>query len=673
VDPVIVAGAGPVGLALALALARRDVPVILLDSHTGHEGPAGPSGPGGHSSAAVRPVGGGTAPVGGPGAPGEGAVAGSGLPGSDSGAPGSGSGAASGSGATGGPDASSGPAGSGGPGGGPGGSGGPGGPGEFGDLWLRHTRTVVLSAATAAFLERLGYTGVRRDGASWAAWRTLRRRGEVLRVEFGPDGEEPPLHIAQHLLEKGLRDALLSCGCARVVTGCRVDAFEQDRQGVSVHTRGSQETWWRGGFLVGCDGARSTVRKLLNVRFPGRTAVDRHAVAVLRAELPEPDVALLHRDPPGGPAGQEVTARPLPDGLWRLDWLLPPSSPGPLTSDALVDRVRSSLAAWCGEVVPYELVGATDRPVHQRLARRWRVGRVFLAGDSAHLVGTLGAQSVEEGLRDAENLSWKLSLAWHSGASRLLLDSYEAERRGAVGARLRAADQALPLLRASGAWHAVRQTLMSGSGRGQAELLTDSHLGRGAAAAFGVYGRSPLSLPAPRSGSGRSGPSPLVAGCDTPVGGRVSDVPVTALDGTVGRLRDRLGRGLVVMLIAPGTGVWESRHWLTAGLMPRLASAVAALPTRAELLVAETYPGATAHTVLLIRPDGHLVTAMVGCRPAELYSYADLARGGPPVPGVEDEDATPAPDDAPPPGDGGRSHGSPPGGAGGHRISGGTR
>jgi 3-(3-hydroxy-phenyl)propionate hydroxylase len=154
----------------------------------------------------------------------------------------------------------------------------------------------------------------------------------------------------------------------------------------------------------------------------------------------------------------------------------------------------------------------------------------------------------------------------------------------------------------------------------------------------------------------------------------VDDVPVTALDGTVGRLRDRLGRGLVVALIAPGTGVWESRHWLTAGLMPRLASAVAALPTPAELVVAESYPGATAHTVLLIRPDGHLVTAMVGCRPAELYSYADLARGGPPMPdGAQDVAAAgpEGPDDI----DGratGRGGGSP-GGAGGRRVSGPAR
>ncbi|MFI0944182.1 FAD-dependent monooxygenase [Streptomyces sp. NPDC021020] len=533
-DPVIVAGAGPVGLALALALARRDVPVILLDEAEVIADAEG----------------------------------------------------------------------------------------------LRRSRTAVLGPASAALVERLGYPGVRNEGAAWKGWRTVRRRAEVARLDFAAD--DAPVHIAQHRLEDGLRQALLGCGSVRIVAGCRVDAVEQDARGVTVHTRGSHETWWRGSFLVGCDGPRSTVRKLLGVRFPGRTAVDRHAVAVVRAELPEPGVALLHRDPPGAPAGQEVTARPLPGGLWRLDWLLPVQA-RPLTPDALVERLRGTLAGWCGSVVPYEVVGSADYTVHQRLARRWRVRRVFLAGDAAHVMGALGAQSVEEGLRDAENLSWKLALAWHDGASKVLLDSYEAERRGAVGSRLRATDQALPLLRASGAWQTVRQSLLSGSARGHAELLTDSHLGRGASAASRVYGRSPLALPAARSGSGRAGASPLVAGCDTPPGGRVDDVPVTALDGTVGRLRDRLGRGLVVMLVAPGTGVWESRHWLTAGLMPRLASAVAALPTAAELLVTESYPGATAHSVLLIRPDGHLVTAMVGCRPAELYSYADLARGGPPM------------------------------------------
>ncbi|MHC5907645.1 FAD-dependent monooxygenase, partial [Streptomyces sp. S6] len=116
---------------------------------------------------------------------------------------------------------------------------------------------------------------------------------------------------------------------------------------------------------------------------------------------------------------------------------------------------------------------------------------------------------------------------------------------------------------------------------------------------------------------------------DTPPGAQVADVRVTAEDGSFVRLRDRFGRGaLLAVLIAPGTGVWERKHWVGAGIMPRLAAAVTALPYPAELLVAESYPGAAPHTVLLIRPDGHLVAALNGVRPADLYAAAETALGG---------------------------------------------
>jgi 3-(3-hydroxy-phenyl)propionate hydroxylase len=64
---------------------------------------------------------------------------------------------------------------------------------------------------------------------------------------------------------------------------------------------------------------------------------------------------------------------------------------------------------------------------------------------------------------------------------------------------------------------------------------------------------------------------------------------------------------------------------MSAGIMPRLAAAVTALPHRAELLVTEGYPGAAPHTVLLIRPDGHLVTALAGVHPAALYTATAAA------------------------------------------------
>ncbi|MDT3727333.1 FAD-dependent monooxygenase [Streptomyces sp. DSM 41972] len=520
-DPVIVVGAGPVGLTLALALARQDVPCVVLDEGPGKDEP-------------------------------------------------------------------------------------------------RPARTVVLREDTAALMERLTGLSLDHAGFRWAGWRAMRRKQVTNEVGF-EDARAAPLHIAQHVLTGALRAALENERLVRIAVDSRLDALKQERSGVTAHTRGASGTWWRGSYLVGCDGPRSTVRKLQDIRFPGRTAVERHAVAALRTELPWQDEALLHRSPPwrtSGPSAGEIIARPLPDEVWRLDWLLPPGK-DLVTPEMLLTRIRETLAGWNGGTVPpYELLDTGVHTVHHRLARRWRAKRVFLAGDAAHLLGALGTHGLDEGLRDADNLAWKLALAWHHGPHEALLDSYQTERRALVASRLRAADQALPLLRGGGGL----RTYVPGSSRSLDTLLMDGHLGRGALGSPGTYADSPLA-------PGRlEGEAPVA----TVPGAAVTDVIVTAEDGTFVRLRDRLGRGaLLVVLVAPGTGVWERRHWVSAGIMPRLAAAVSALPHRAELLVAESYPGAAAHTVLLVRPDGHLVTALSGVRPADMYAAAETALGGP--------------------------------------------
>ncbi|WP_030038908.1 FAD-dependent monooxygenase, partial [Streptomyces resistomycificus] len=359
-DPVIIVGAGPVGLTLALALARQEVPSVVLDEGPGKDEP-------------------------------------------------------------------------------------------------RLARTVVLREDTAALIERLTGVPLAEAGVHWAGWRSMRRKQVMREVIFegAPDAADAegeatpaPLHVAQHVLTGALRAALAGERLARIAVNSRLDGIEQEPSGVTAHTRGPKGTWWRGSYLIGCDGPRSTVRKLQDIRFPGRTSVERHAVAALRTELPWPDQALLHRTPPwrtAGPSAGEITGRPLPDGVWRLDWLLPPGK-DLVTPEQLVARVRETLAGWAdGSTPSYELLDTGVHTVHHRLARRWRVGRVFLAGDAAHLLGALGTQGLDEGIRDADNLAWKLALAWHHGPHEALLDSYQEERRAAVSARLRAADQALPL------------------------------------------------------------------------------------------------------------------------------------------------------------------------------------------------------------------------------------
>ncbi|MEU1379447.1 FAD-dependent monooxygenase [Streptomyces albidoflavus] len=524
-DPVIIVGAGPAGLALSLALARHEVPTLLLDQSTGEDEE-------------------------------------------------------------------------------------------------RFARTVVLREDTAALAARLAGTGFTQSGTRLTGVRSLRRRQEVAAHTFD-EALPAPLHLPQHTLTRALRDALDRQPLARLIRGTRLDRLEQDSGGVTAHTSpagtggaaaASGGSTWRGSHLIGCDGPRSTVRKLLDIRFPGRTAVERHAVAAVRCTLPFAGEAILHRTPPWRGSGTEVTARPLPGERWRIDWLLPPGDEL-VTPEALVARVRATLAGWTdGTTPPYDLLDTGVYTVHHRLARRWRSGRVLLAGDAAHLLGALGTPAVDEGLRDIDNLAWKLALVRHGHATKELLDSYQEERRAVVASRLRAADQSLPILRGG----SPLRPLLPGSARGHEALHSDGHLGRGPLGAPPAHLHSALT-PTP--------PHPRTS-ADAGVGDLVTDVPVTAEDGSTVRLRDRLGRtALLVVLVAPGTGVWDRRHWMTAGVMPRLAEAVAGLPQPAELLVAETYPGAAAHTVLLVRPDGHLALALSGVDESRLRAAARTVCG----------------------------------------------
>ena len=178
-----------------------------------------------------------------------------------------------------------------------------------GDVTVRAARSCVLRPDTAAWIAGLTGPHARVPGVGWRRWSTRRRQQLVQDVESA-DGTAP-LHVAQHALEQALRDALARERLAQLVTHSHVDLIEQDAHGITAHTRprgvrppdgggdgrggdagegvgggtgrgvrsGRGGTWWRGSYLVGCDGARSMVRKLLGVRFAGRTAVERHAVA----------------------------------------------------------------------------------------------------------------------------------------------------------------------------------------------------------------------------------------------------------------------------------------------------------------------------------------------------------------------------------------------------------
>ena len=249
-----------------------------------------------------------------------------------------------------------------------------------------------------------------------------------------PTPAEPyhlPLMVPQFVTERLMRERLAELG-QRVEFGCELLGFEQDGQGVAARLAGAAgEEVLQARYLVGTDGGRSFVRKALGVEFPGKTLGVRALVA---------DVALagLDRDAwhrfNDGDMARMVAICPLAStDLFQIQ--------APVPTEAVADLSVEGLGALVAErtgradIAVHSVSWASDYQMHARLAARYRVGRVFLAGDAAHVHPPTGGQGLNTSVQDAYNLGWKLAAAL-KGAGQELLDSYEIERRPVAEAML---------------------------------------------------------------------------------------------------------------------------------------------------------------------------------------------------------------------------------------------
>jgi 3-(3-hydroxy-phenyl)propionate hydroxylase len=208
--------------------------------------------------------------------------------------------------------------------------------------------------------------------------------------------------------------------------GHEVVAIAQSDDDVTVEAEHDGErVAIRGDVVIGCDGGRSTVRKLMDIPFPGLTYPEHFLVAGTRFDFRArmPDIASVN-----------YTADPvrwfmllqIPD-MWRI---LVPVAPDVSADDAVSDAsLQSSLQNICPRPEDYEIVVRAIYRVHQRVADTYRRGRVFLAGDAAHLNNPLGGMGLNGGLHDVISLTDRLTAWWHGKANAAILDGYEPQRR----------------------------------------------------------------------------------------------------------------------------------------------------------------------------------------------------------------------------------------------------
>jgi len=237
------------------------------------------------------------------------------------------------------------------------------------------------------------------------------------------------LHLEQHRLTPIMLDILRKESSAEVHFGHRITGFEHRAHSVLVKFEsegipGKLEAAW----LIGADGGRSTIRKLLPVEFEGFTWPEQFLVVstpydlaqhgfTMNAYVADPlEWAAVFKMPDQGPPG-----------LWRLAF---PCDPG-LPDDALLDpkAVQKRMQGFLPNNFEYDIRYASIYRVHQRVASEWRHGRVLLAGDAAHLNNPLGGFGLNSGIHDAVNLAAKLARVWRDEESEALLEVYVHQRR----------------------------------------------------------------------------------------------------------------------------------------------------------------------------------------------------------------------------------------------------
>ncbi len=241
------------------------------------------------------------------------------------------------------------------------------------------------------------------------------------------DTEHPfRVQCEQYKLNFLLHDWIQAQGGADIRFGHAIAGVRQDDDGVTalVKTQDGEEAV-SGRWLIGAEGANSVVRQTLDIPFEGFTWDERFLVVSTPYPFEEamPDLTLVNyfADPE-----QWFFLLKVP-GLWRA--MFPTRAEE--TEDEIFDPARIEARMQWAHSMPdtYECSHTTLYRVHQRVAENYRVGRVFIAGDAAHINNPLGGMGMNGGIHDAFNLAGKMAKVWHGEADDGLLDLYEKQRR----------------------------------------------------------------------------------------------------------------------------------------------------------------------------------------------------------------------------------------------------
>lgn len=470
------------------------------------------------------------------------------------------------------------------------------------------SRGVCYAKRTLEVLDRLGLGDpCVAKGVSWNVGRTFFREEEVYNFNLRPqDDHKRPgmINLQQYYLEEYEITRAQTLDNLDLRFKSKVVSVSQNGQGATLQVETpdgiySLETDW----LIVADGARSSIRRMMNLEIDGKIFKDRFLIAdvVMKAEFPHE--RWFWFDPPFHP-GQSVLLHRQADNVYRIDFQLgwdadPEEEKKP---ENVIPRIKAML----GDDREFELEWVSVYTFQCRRMNSFTHGRVLFAGDAAHQVSPFGARGANSGIQDTDNLCWKLKLVIEGKAPVSLLDSYSEERVFAAEENLLNSTRSTDFI--------TPKSKMSLTFRNAVLTLARDH-----AFARALVNSGRLSVPAVLSQSSLNTPDADAFAGDMVPGAAMDDAPVQEA-GQDGWLLDAVGNQFMALVFTPDVATLQATTI-------QAFHALAELPIAVQVVLISPHAGAApaglrglvdvkGHyaarfdaqpgTVYLIRPDQHV-------------------------------------------------------------------
>jgi 3-(3-hydroxy-phenyl)propionate hydroxylase len=470
------------------------------------------------------------------------------------------------------------------------------------------SRGVCYAKRTLEVLDRLGVgTPCVDKGVSWNVGRTFFREEEVYNFNLRPQDEHKRpgmINLQQYYLEEYEINRAKELPNLDLRFKNKVVSVNPDGQGATLQVETpdgiySLETDW----LIVADGARSGIRRMMNLEIDGKIFMDRFLIADVVMKADFPTERWFWFDPPFHP-GQSVLLHRQSDNVFRIDfqlgWQADPEE------EKKPENVIPRIKAMLGDDREFDLEWVSVYTFQCRRMNRFTHGHVLFVGDAAHQVSPFGARGANSGIQDTDNLCWKLKLVIEGKAPASLLDTYSDERVFAAEENLLNSTRATDFI--------TPKSKMSLTIRNAALTLARDH-----AFARALVNSGRLSVPAVLTESRLNTPDTAVFAGDMVPGAAMDDAPMQE-GGKSFWLLDRVGNQFMALVLVNDLSKVDV---VTAHIYKSLADA----PIPIEVVLVSPKAGvapeglrvfvdeknrfaerfdAQPETVYLIRPDQHV-------------------------------------------------------------------